>query len=228
MGINTVYWILHEKWIILLVYYIEIVNIYIYVRMPVRRHFLVFFSCRLVNWTFAPCLDKVRIAVSSLGIGLRKETNLFCHVSSAKINKTVELGNHKRPEFHISMCKPLSLLIHKGLVALCPHIFIFYINSFVTFAEAHFHIFTAAGSVGETSMGCMQSRYWNSGLPYSKTALCSALRPVWATPHLMWATYAAPFMINASPMELRCTLSELRCTLCELRCTLSELRRTKY
>jgi hypothetical protein len=68
MGIDTVYWILHEKWIILFVYCTEIVNIYL-CQGASQKAFLKIFSCRLVNWTFAPCLDKVRIAVSSLGIG---------------------------------------------------------------------------------------------------------------------------------------------------------------
>jgi hypothetical protein len=64
-----------------------------------------------------------------------------------------------------------------------------YNHSLITFAEALFHIFTAAGSVGGISLGCQDS---NSGLPYSKPAYY----------HL---SYAAP------KFELRYTQRQTTC-----------------
>jgi hypothetical protein len=150
-----------------------------------------------------------------------------CLVSSAKINKSVEPDKSKRPEFHISMCKPLSLFLHKGLVAALCHIYFFfiyihsYINSFVTFAVAPFHIFTAAGSVGGTPLG-VQAQIRTRAF---STALCHMS---YATSHLMWATYAAPFMSSAAPFELHWTRYELYCAFYELRCTLYVIRCALY
>jgi hypothetical protein len=163
----------------------------------------------------------------SFNFPTRRERICSCLASSAKIKNTAELGKNKRPEFHISMCKPLSLFIHKGLVAALYHIYFFfiyihsYINSFVTFAEAPFHIFTAAGSVGGTPLG-VQAQIRTRAF---STALCHMS---YATSHLMWATYAAPFMSNAAPFRLHWTRYELRCTLYEIRCIMYEINCTVY
>ncbi len=78
----------------------------------------------------------------------------------------------------------LEYTVSKGLMALCHSfcIFIFllqcihsYNHSLIKFAEALLHIFTPAGSVGETSLGCRAEIRTRARLT-AKKAIPSALR----------------------------------------------------
>jgi hypothetical protein len=66
-----------------------------------------------------------------------------------------------------------------------------YNHSFITFAEAHLHIFTAAGSEGGVCIGCRAKIRTLAGLPYKlqsqRTTIWAALHTVWAALHPNWA-----------------------------------------
>ncbi len=91
-----------------------------------------------------------------------------------------------------------------------------YNHSIISFAEAHPHIFTAAGSVGGTSLGCRVENRTRACLAASQRTT------IWPTLHSSLSYVAPSLSFAALWSELSCILSELLCTLSELRCTLSD------
>jgi hypothetical protein len=93
--------------------------------------------------------------------------------------------------------------------------------SFITFAVANLHIFTAACTVGGTEppwgaeprfkLGPAFCKPINYCLSYAAPCLNYAAN-FWSTRH--------PNCVTLHPSELRCTLTELSCTLIEPRCIL--------
>ncbi len=86
-----------------------------------------------------------------------------------------------------------------GLVAVCHSFCIFffflqylhsYNHSFISFAEAHLHIFTAAGSVGGTSKGCREEIRTPACLTAS---LCTT---IWATLHPRRVIYTITSLVH--------------------------------
>jgi hypothetical protein len=137
-----------------------------------RCHLMYSYTCNSLHWeTLNDKLFNIFFLGKYANFPSGRKRTFSCLVSSAKINKTVELGKNKRPEFHISMCKPLSLFIHKGLVALCNIYFFFiYIRPHLIWATLHpMNCIAPCGLRFTLSMGTLHFTYISYVATYQRT-----------------------------------------------------------